>query len=59
MSRGQKWAQYEKECPPSDRNHETKIWMTGEVGGDLLVRNRGFEYSFFKPSYNMLKNISQ
>ena len=37
MSKGKKWARSEKEYSPSDWTSETKILMTGEAGGDLLV----------------------
>ena len=37
MSRGKKWAQFEKENKPSDWNSETKILMTGGLGCDILV----------------------
>ena len=37
MSRGQKWAQSEKESLPPDWTSYTKILMAGEAGGDILV----------------------
>ena len=37
MSRGQKWAWFEKEYLPSDWTYEDKFSMTGGVGGDLSV----------------------
>ena len=38
MSRGQNWAHFEKEDLRSDWTSDTKIWITGGAGGDLLVR---------------------
>ena len=37
MSRGKKWAQFEKQYPPSGWTSDTKIWTTGEAGVNLLV----------------------
>ena len=38
MSRGQKWAHFEKKYLPYDWTYDTKIWIIGETGGDLSVR---------------------
>ena len=58
MSRGQKWARFEKEYLPSDFISDTKMWNTGEAGGDLLVRKGILKYSNFLLSYNMLIKVS-
>ena len=38
MSRGQKWANFEKEYIPSDWTYDTKFCVTGGEGGDLSIR---------------------
>ena len=48
MSRGQKWAQFEKGYLPSDCNSDTKIEITGEAGDDIsvckgILKNRFFD----------------
>ena len=58
MSRGQKRAWFEKEYLSSDWISDTKIWMTGGGGGDILVRKGILKKSDFWLSYNMLKNVS-
>ena len=58
MSRGKKWAQFEKDYIPSDGTSGTKLWMTCEAGGDISVCQGILDYSNFSLSYNMVKNVS-
>ena len=47
MSRGQKWAQLEKEYLPFDWTSDNKFWMKGGSVGDLSVRKGILKYSIF------------
>ena len=38
MSMDQKWARFEKEYLSYDWTSDTKIWIIGGGGGDILVR---------------------
>ena len=55
MSRSQKWARFDKEYIPYDWIYDTKIWMTGGVGGNLLVRKGILKNINFWLSCNILK----
>ena len=46
MSRSQKWVKFDKEYFSYDWTSDTKIWIPGGEGGDLLVYKGIWKYRF-------------
>ena len=47
VSRGQKWAHFEKEYLSSDCTSDTTFWMIGDTGRDISVRKDILTFSNF------------
>ena len=55
MSRGQKWARFEKKYLSSDWTSDIKIWIAGEAGGIIFVQKGISNKSNVWLSYKMVK----